>query len=275
MSSVIKTHKHDNYDILKEFSESSASVLLYKGKPIIATSTHETELINTEKGVHGLRFYNSKLQYYYNGKWNDIATGGGGTTIVTDKDIDISPAANNALVKYSNGYYVQAFMISNQINNALVKYSDGYYVPKIPANNATTDDINKMKDQIDDEIEKQNQVFNERYDVITTKILEISGNTTKSQVHEYKGNNPLGVEEVIDISTLYSLSKNVILNLEFMIVNTSAVDSLNLQIIENELLTLNDTLTKSEIQRYKLPNIPNLKILVKGAYNLFLYVTYV
>lgn len=275
MSSIIKTHKHDNYEVLKEFSESPASVLLYKGKPIIATSEHESELVNTEKGIHGLRYYNKKLQCYYDGTWHDITTSGSGTTIITDKDIVISPAANNALTKYSNGYYVQAFMISNQINNALVKYSDGYYVPKIPANNATTDDINKMKDKIDDEIEKQNQVFNERYDVITTKILEISGNTTKSQVHEYKGNNSLGVEEVIDISTLYSLSKNVILNLEFMIVNTSAVDSLNLQIIENELLTLNDTLTKSEVQRYKLPNIPNIKILIKGAYNLFLYVTYV
>ena len=127
MNSIIKTHNHENYDVLKEFSESPASILLYKGKPIVVTSEHDSELVNTEKGVHGLRYYNKKLQCYYDGAWHNVINGGSGTTIITDKDIIISPTANNALVKYSNGYYVQSFMISKQINNALVKYSDGYY----------------------------------------------------------------------------------------------------------------------------------------------------
>jgi len=246
-SSLIKTHVHENYDILKQFTESPDSVLLYKGKPIIATSTHETLSVNTEAGIHGLRYYNKKLQYY-NGKWNDIATGGG--TTVVDKDIVISPAANNALVKYGNGYYVQAFLISGQVNNALTKYADGYYVPKIPANNATTDDIDAAKDEIDDKIIQQTQIFNERYDIITEKIKVIAGNTTKSQTHEYNGYN-LFLDSVIDISTLYSLSSDVILDLEFMLINKSDTDQINVKILENGIQTLNDTLAKSEIQRYK------------------------
>ena len=94
-NSIIRTHTHGNLNVLKEFSESPDSVLLYKGKPIVVTSKHETEVINTENGVHGLRYYNKKLQCYFNDKWNDIATGGSAITV--DKDIILSPTANNIL----------------------------------------------------------------------------------------------------------------------------------------------------------------------------------
>ena len=70
INSIIRTHTHENLNVLKEFSESPDSVLLYKGKPIVVTSKHETEVINTESGVHGLRYYNKKLQCYFNDKWN-------------------------------------------------------------------------------------------------------------------------------------------------------------------------------------------------------------
>ena len=267
-----KLHAHENFNVLKEFSELN-SVLLYKGSPIIGTSTHEKDLINTEKGIHGIRYYDNKLQYFFNKQWNNISTGGT-TNIITDKDIVLSSAPNNALVKYSNGYFVQSFLISQKTNNALIKYSDGYYVPKIPANNATTDDIDEAKDEINDELIKQNRVFNERYDVITQKMLQIAGNTTKFQTYKYSGNNTK-LSSVIDISTLYSLSSDVILNLEFMIKNNSESDILNIKILENDIETLNDILTKSEVQRYKLPNIPNIEIFIKGDYQLFLYVNYV
>ena len=237
-------------------------------------SSHALETMYTESGAHGLRYYDNKLQYFYNDSWNNIATGNGNTTIITDKDIILSPNANNALVKYSNGYYVQSFMISQQINNAIVKYSDGYYVPKIPINNATTDDIDAMKDEIDEELIEQQRIFNEKYDIITTKIKEISSNTTKSKVHEYSGNNS-DIESIIDISTLYDLSSNVILNLELMIVNNSDTELLTIKILENDIETLNDTLTKLEVQKYKLPNITNIEIFIKGNYQLFLYVNYV
>lgn len=289
-----------NKATLDNFSESDNKELLYNGKEIGSgkvtispdssnaikqrnngifvqdLSSHVLSTIYSESGSHGLRYYNNNLEYYYNNTWNKIAVSGSGgnTTIITDKDIILSPNANNALVKYSNGYYVQSFMISQQINNAIVKYSDGYYVPKIPINNATTDDIDAMKDEIDEELIEQQRIFNERYDIITTKIKEISSNTTKSKVHEYSGNNS-DIESVIDISTLYDLSLNVILNLELMIVNKSDTNLLTIKILENDIETLNDTLTKSEVQKYKLPNISNIEIFIKGNYQLFLYVNYI
>ena len=48
-NSIIRTHIHENLNVLKEFSESPDSVLLYKGKPIVVTSKHETEVINLYK----------------------------------------------------------------------------------------------------------------------------------------------------------------------------------------------------------------------------------
>lgn len=271
MNSIIKTHYHANYDILKEFTESSGT-LLYKGKPIGTggsgggdISAHEKLNINSLSGVHGIRFYNSKLQYYAS-SWIDIPLG--------INTITISPSLNNALVKYSNGYYVPAFLISGQPNNALVKYSDGYYVPKIPANMATTDDIDATKKEINDELAEQNQTFNERYNIITEKLKEVSANTTKNKIHQFSGIN-VNLLSVIDISTLYSLSSDVLLNLEFMIVNESDNDLLTIIINENDIETLNDTLEKQEVQRYKLPNIPNIEIFIQGQYTLYLYVTYI
>lgn len=271
MSSVIKTHSHDNIVVLNQFTESSDSTLLYKGKPIVATSTHETEKVNTEKGIHGLRYYNSKLQYYYNSKWIDIATGGG-TTV--DKDIVISPTANNALEKLSNGYYVQAFLISKQANNALTKYSDGYYVPKIPVNNATLDDIDDAKEELNDNITQNVQAINQKYTILTEKVEQISSSITKHKTHHFTGKNN-DLIQIVDISTLYNEAENVILNMEFMIVNKSADDLLTIQIIENNIETLNDTLDYEEVQRYKLTSTSNIKMCVKGNYELYLYVQYI
>lgn len=227
-------------------------------------SPHLLKQIFSVDGIHGLRYYNSKLQYLSGNTWRDIPT----------SNVTISPTANNILVKYSNGYYVPGFLISQQANNAIVKYSDGYYVPKIPANNATTDDIDTAKDELEEKINEQNQTFNERYDIITTKLQEISSNTTKSQIHEFSGSNST-LDSVIDISTLYDLLSNVILSLEFMIKNDSDTDVLTIKVLENNIETLNDTLTKSEVQKYKLPSIPNIEIFIKGNYKLFLYVNYV
>lgn len=270
MSSVIKTHSHNNIAVLNQFTESSDSTLLYKGKPIIATSTHETEKVNTEKGIHGLRYYNSKLQYY-NNKWIDIATGGG---TVVDKDIIISPTANNALEKLSNGYYVQKFLISKQANNALTKYSDGYYVPKIPVNNATLDDINDAKEELNDNITQNVQVINQKYTILTEKVEQISSSITKHKTHHFTGKNN-NLTQIVDVSTLYNETENVILDMEFMIINKSADDLLIIKITENNVETLNDTLDYEEVQRYKLTSTSNIKIYIKGNYELYLYVQYI
>ena len=60
-----------------------------------------------------------------------------------------------------------------------------------------------------------------------------------------------------------------------MICNLSNSEMLNIKILENNIETLNDTLTKSETQKYKLSNIPNIEIFIQGEYDLFLYVTYI
>ena len=252
-----------NKKVLDNLTESTNGNLSYNGKEVGAGATissdknnaikqkpdglfvqdlssHVLETIYSESGSHSLRYYENKLQYYYDNKWNDISTGGN-TTIITNKDIVLSPTANNALVKYSNGYYVQSFLISSKINNKL---------------------------------KEQNQAFNERYDIITDKIQEISANTTKHRTHEFSGINT-NLTSVIDISSLYNLTSDVILSLEFMINNNSNTDILTIKILENEIETLNDTLTKSEVQRYKLPNIPNIEIFIQGNYDLFLYVNYI
>ena len=81
--------------------------------------------------------------------------------------------------------------------------------------------------------------------------------------------------QIVDISTLYNETENVILNMEFMIVNKSTDDLLTIQIIENNIETLNDTLDYEEVQRYKLTSTSNIKICVKGSYELYLYVQYI
>ena len=60
-----------------------------------------------------------------------------------------------------------------------------------------------------------------------------------------------------------------------MINNNSDTELLTIKILENDIETLNDTLTKSEVQKYKLPNISNIEIFIKGNYQLFLYVNYI
>ena len=201
MSSIIKTHNHENYNILKEFSEASDSTLLYKGKPITSDnkitiskesgnaiqeksdglyvadlSSHILKTILSSEGIHGLRYYNSKLQYQNNnGAWVSISTGGGSSSGGSSGggvgDIIISPSENNILTKYPNGYYVPGFIISKQANNALQKLSDGYYVRTIPVNNATTDDINNAVNKLDDEIDNKLIEQNQKYKDINYLIF--------------------------------------------------------------------------------------------------------
>jgi hypothetical protein len=266
MNSTLKTHSHTNLKILKEFTEQDG-ILLYKGKPINTSAISNDLNINSKEGAHGLRYYNNKLQYY-NKTWNDI------TTVVVNKDIVISPTINNALIKRSNGYYVQEFLISKQINNALVKYSDGYYVPSLPINTATLEDIKKATAEIEVKIDEQADSFNNSYSLIIDKIKEIKVSAFNSKTHEFYGTNT-NLENVVDLPALYNFSTNVILDLEFMIFNDSLLESLNVVIHENGIETLNIVLEGLEVQKYKLSSTPDIKISIKGDYKLYLYVQYI
>lgn len=271
MSSIIKTHKHDNYDILKEFTESSDSILLYKGKPIIATSTHETLNIDTENGVHGLRYYNNKLQYYANSIWNDIATGGSG--VVVDKDIIISPNVNNALKKLANGYFVQEFLVSSASNNAIVKKADGYYVKAI-IDYITEAELKNTQDNIIQYIDKEIEGVNDQYDTIIEKLMSIQSGSTKIDDLEYTGKKDT-LELVVDISSLHQESQYVILNTRILIQNTSAKKDLEFLIKEQEIETLHVTLKPSEVQSYDLDSASKICIYLKGYYKMYLRITYI
>ena len=258
LDTVLKLIKKNNQKIKENLYNSVIASI--KEVDTKATHPNRDSLDKISESTNGNMLYNGK----------EIPGG----TNTTPGTIIVSPNANNALIKNSNGYYVPAFLISQQANNALVKYSDGYYAPKLPVNYATTVNIDSAKDEINNKLTEQNKAFNERYDVITEKIQDISSNVSKFTTHEFVGRNATLIS-VIDISTLYSLTTNVILNLEFMIKNNSDIDMLTIKILENETETLSDTLTKSEVQKYKLPNIPNIEIFIQGNYSLFLYVNYI
>ena len=265
MPSIIRTqsHTHDNYNVLKYFTEVN-STLLYKGIPI--KSTHETLSVVSKDGAHGFRFYEDKLQYLKNNTtWTNIS-------IATN--ITLSTTKDNALVKYNNGYYVPAFLISKQPNNALVKYTDGYYVPKIPVNNATLEDVNKSKEDTLKAINDSEKNMMIQYNIISQRIEQIGATITKLDTHHYIGDNKIS-SLVVDISELYDNSINAILNSEILIQNKSNTNTLTLQIIENTIETLNDALQKQEVQRYKLTNTSNICINIKGEYELYLYVNYI
>ena len=75
--------------------------------------------------------------------------------------------------------------------------------------------------------------------------------------------------------SLYNEIENVILDMEFMIVNKSTDNLLTIKIIENNVETLNDTLECEEVQRYKLTSTTAIKMYIKGNYELYLYVQYI
>ena len=251
-SSIAHTHTHDNIAVINEFSESDSGELLYKGAAIKGTGGGSSPVTISPNA-------NNALVKYSNGLYVPATT--------------VSSSADNALVKLSNGLYVPAFLISAKANNALVKYLDGYYVPALPVNNATTDDIDDAKDEINTIINNLETNVNNKYTTITNEIAKIASNTTKSNTHYYEGNNS-NLDLVIDVTTLYNTSK-VILNFEILMQNTSTYEELELLTEENSIQTMNCLLEPEEVQRYKLTNIPEFKFYVKGNYKLYLYINYI
>lgn len=63
---------------------------------------HEAAKINTQTGVHGLRFYNGALQYYDGSSWQTIQTGGGGgsSTLSGLSDVNLGSLANGEVLLY-------------------------------------------------------------------------------------------------------------------------------------------------------------------------------
>lgn len=257
-----------NKKILDDFSESSDSSLLYKGNPITADmSDHEGKNVNSQDGIHGLRYYNQKLQYY-NGQWNDIATGG-----IVDKDIVISPNVNNALKKFANGYFVQEFLVSSASNNAIVKKSDGYYVKAI-IDYITEAELKNTQDSITEYVDKKIENVNNQYDTIIEKINAVQSSSTKIDELEYKGKQD-ALDLVVDISSLHQESQYVILNTRILIQNASTTEELELLIKEQGIETLHVSLKPLEVQSYDLDNASKICIYIKGHYEMYLRITHI
>lgn len=251
-SSIAYTHKHNNIDVIKEFSESISGELLYKGKAIKGSGGGTTFTISSQA--------NNAIKKNSDGYY-------------VEKFI-ISSSSNNALSKLANGYFVPAFLISKQSNNALQKYSDGYYVPALPINNATIEDIEDAKNDLKTTINNNNIIINQKYDTVIQKLDIVTQSITKQQTHTFTSNN-INLGLVVDISTLYNSTSNVILSMEIMIKNNSNTDLLSINFEEYNIHTMDSNLQPEEVQKYKLTNIPEIKIFAKGDYIMYLYVNYI
>lgn len=122
------------------------------------------------------------------------------------------------------------------------------------------------------DLESLKVLFDNGFNTLNKKIEEISAEVSKFQQHEFSGENQ-GLLKVVDMFELYP-APNIITHSEFMISNSSSEQTLNIKIVENGIETLTDVLEKTEVQRYKLPNINNIQIWINGNYQLFLYINY-
>jgi len=222
---------------------------------------HALLSVLSDDGVHGLRIKDQQVQYYSKTElaWKDLLP----------QDIQISPVAYNALKKLPNGYYVQDFMISNESDNALVKKYDGYYVKK-EKDVAHTSDINNVNNRIDTEVYN----ISENLNIITNKLLELSGDLTKVKEYIYDDNTS-EMTLVTDISTLISPTDYVILNVRILAVNESNNNTAEIMTEEHGIQTMLVELDKSDVQQYDLGNANALKVYANGHVKIYIRATYI
>ena len=158
--------------------------------------------------------------------------------------------------------YTNTILATEEFINKVIESSD----------DASKEDLTNLEENINDKLSDQEASFNDKLQVITDKIEDLTVTALFNQ-HEFSGSNS-SLESVVNLYDLYT-DTNVILSLEFLIRNTSNEELLSFKIIENNIETLSETLEKSEIQRYKLPNIRNIEFIIMGNYELFIYVNYI
>ena len=77
-----------------------------QGKIVDAVAIKEfiNSKINTESGVHGIRFYNGKLSYYDNEseEWVDIETGGGGAALAIPTSVSFTNKDEAVVIKWTD-----------------------------------------------------------------------------------------------------------------------------------------------------------------------------
>ena len=137
---------------------------------------------------------------------------------------------------------------------------------------ASSEDLAKLEEKLSDRLDEQELDFNNKYEAIADKLEDLTVTSLFNQ-HEFTGSNS-SLESVANLARLYN-ENNVILNLEFLIQNTSHDEMLNFKIMENGIETLSEALERSETQRYKLPHTRNIEFIVMGNYRLLIYVNYI
>ena len=220
---------------------------------------HSFLLATSENGVHGIRIYNQKFQYKYNDTWRDVLS----------SDIPISPNANNALKKLSNGYFVQSFLISNDSSNAIVKRYDGYYVKK-EIDVAHLSDLNSLRSSINTQINN----INNNITLISDKLLELGNEITKIREYVYEDITTV-LTLVADASLLINPSDYVILNIRILVQNKSNNSVAELKFTEYDINTMTISLEALEVQQYDLGNAASVKIYTNGNVKLYVRITYV
>lgn len=211
-------------------------------------------------------------------RWNIGTAITGQNTNPKTYQTDIPDSLINDIYLNSDTGDIYKCVVSGEPNVARWVYSTSIateeFINKVieSSGDASKEDLASLEESINDKLEDQETIFNEKYDVITKKIEDLSVTSLFNQ-HEFSGSNS-SLESIVNLYELYT-DTNVILNMEFMIQNTSNEESLLLKIRENNIETLSETLESSQIQRYKLPNIRNIEFIIMGNYKLFIYVNYI
>ena len=166
--SLIQLHTHSNLELLELLSDVDGN-LYYDGKPIyVQISANKNNAI--KKLADGIFVDNSILsrlsikddKIYFD---NELI-----------KSVKISQESGNEIVEKDDGIFSPAFVISPDDNNALVKKSNGYFVqlPSYEDTNYTEKEIKDMIKKIWDELnDNDNPDISYHYNFVTKDNLYI------------------------------------------------------------------------------------------------------
>lgn len=184
--------------------------------------------------------------------------------------IRLSTYINNALERKSDGYYVEKFKISEQPNNALKRFVDGYFVQQFPSDVLVQNDY----DQIMARLSRGDTILQAQIDVLTDAIRQVLLDETKHKTHIFEGSALDEEVLVFDLTTQYNLTSNIIMHNEVLIHNPDPYIPLSVRFTEYDIQTMDIILKPRESQKYVLSNIADMKLFMKGIYNVHFDITY-
>lgn len=98
---VVGYDEEEEENVWVQIGDTSVDLTNYTTKTYV--DNHIDLRISTQTGVHGIRYYNEKLQRFDGTTWIDISTGGsGGHTIMNKNDVPLTPRSNLKFGGYLN-----------------------------------------------------------------------------------------------------------------------------------------------------------------------------